>query len=52
MILAIGYRGSPDVLAPHLREREVARRTRRPLEEIVYEDEWGMASALFAEKQE
>jgi nitroreductase len=46
IILAIGYCGPPEVLPPHLHERETARRTRRPLEEIVYEDEWGQASAL------
>jgi nitroreductase len=52
MILTVGYRGHPDVLPPHLRQRETARRTRRPLEEIVYEDEWGLACSLFAGKQD
>lgn len=49
MMIGVGYVGSPDVLPPDLRLRETARRTRRPLEELVFEGTWGEASSLFAD---
>ena len=49
MVIAMGYLGEPDALPPALREREIGPRTRRPLEELVFEDAWGQASPLFAE---
>lgn len=40
-IIAIGYPGDPNVLADHLKQREVAPRTRRPITEFVFSGEWG-----------
>ncbi len=40
---AIGYLGDPDQLPGPLRQKELAPRERRPLSEIVYSGEWGMA---------
>ena len=37
---AIGYLGDPDALPEKLREREHLPRTRKPLDEIVFADEW------------
>lgn len=48
MVIATGYIGEAGLLPESLREREVGPRTRRPLEETVFEDEWGLASRLFA----
>ena len=50
VIVALGYLGDPNRLSGPLRERELAPRTRRPLEELVFEHEWGEASPLFAEE--
>jgi len=49
MMIAVGYLGSADALPDDLRVRETAARTRRPLEELVFEQAWGQASGLFAE---
>jgi nitroreductase len=49
MVIAIGYLGAPDALPDALRAREVGPRTRRPLEELVFEGGWGQASPLFAD---
>ena len=49
LIIAVGYLGSPEVLPPSLRTRETARRTRRSLEEMVFEDKWGQASNISSE---
>lgn len=48
MIIAAGYVGPSEILPDELRARETAPRTRRPLEEMVFEDAWGQASQLFA----
>jgi nitroreductase len=48
VVIAIGYLGAPDVLPDRLRERELGPRTRRPLEELVFEHAWGQASPLFS----
>jgi nitroreductase len=37
----IGYLGDPNSLPDKLRERELARRTRKPLSEIVFDGVWG-----------
>ena len=39
-MMAIGYPGSADDLPEDLRRREMAPRSRRPLEELVFEGEW------------
>lgn len=48
IVIAIGYLGDPEALPPELRAKETAPRTRRPLEEIVFEEAWGQSSPLFA----
>ena len=48
MMIAVGYRGPPDALPPDLLAREISPRTRRSLEELVFEEQWGQASTLFA----
>lgn len=50
LVIAIGYLGDPEKLSGTLRERELAPRTRRPLEELVFEHEWGEASPLFSDE--
>jgi nitroreductase len=47
IVLAVGYLGEPDVLPEPLRVRELAPRTRRPVEELVFEGTWGEPSTLF-----
>ena len=39
-MIAVGYQTSPDVLPKDLEEKEVADRTRRPLEECFFENSW------------
>lgn len=39
-VIALGYPGSPDVLHPKLRERELSPRERKPLSEFVFEGTW------------
>lgn len=48
IMIAVGYIGDPEALPPELRAKETAPRTRRPLEEIVFEEAWGQSSPLFA----
>lgn len=48
LMIAVGYLGSPEALPPDLRHHETAPRTRRPLEDFVFEGAWGQASPLFA----
>ncbi|GCE21665.1 nitroreductase family protein [Dictyobacter kobayashii] len=43
-VIAIGYPGSPDTLHPVLRERELAPRARKPLNEFVFEGSWQQAA--------
>ena len=47
-MIALGYPGTPDALPDDLREREVAPRTRKPLEEFVYEGHWEQTTAEVA----
>lgn len=49
MVIAVGYIGGADRLSPSLREKELGPRVRRPLEELVFEEDWGLASPLFAD---
>jgi hypothetical protein len=46
VVIAGGDLGSPDALSEALRLREVAPRTRRPVEELVFEGAWGLTSPL------
>jgi nitroreductase len=48
MMIAVGYLGSPDALPASLRIHEENPRSRRPLEDLVFEGAWGQASTLFA----
>src|SRR5437763_15662504 len=44
--LAIGYAGDPAALPEKLRERDLARRPRKPLTAFVFTGRWGMAAPL------
>ena len=44
--IAVGYPGDPEDLPEDLRARELAPRTRRPLEEFVFGESWGQTSPL------
>jgi hypothetical protein len=48
IVLAVGYLGDADALPDALRARELAPRTRRSVDELVYEGAWGEPSTLFA----
>ena len=43
-MIAVGYAGSPEALPEDLQEREGALRTRKPLEEFVFEGQWQLAA--------
>jgi nitroreductase len=45
-MIALGYQGDPQSLPPKLREREVALRTRKPLEKFVFSGRWGQTAAF------
>jgi len=49
VVIAVGYLGAPDDLSEGLRLRELAPRTRQPVDDLVFEDTWGEASSLFIE---
>jgi nitroreductase len=40
-VIALGYAGDPDSLTENLREREIARRQRKPLGTFVFSGAWG-----------
>ncbi|MEQ8765505.1 MAG: nitroreductase family protein [Planctomycetota bacterium] len=42
-MIAIGHRGDPDGLPDNLKERELSKRERKPLEEIGFGSKWGEA---------
>ncbi|MBD2412782.1 nitroreductase [Nostoc calcicola FACHB-389] len=44
--LAVGYPGDAQSLADGLRDREVAPRSRKPLQEFVFGGQWGSTSSL------
>jgi hypothetical protein len=48
-MIAIGYLGAADALPPPLRKHELGPRTRRPLEELVFEGAWGQSSSILTE---
>jgi len=45
-VIALGYPGDPDSLAENLRERETARRQRKPLQSFVFSGAWGHPAAI------
>ncbi len=44
--IAIGYAGDPKALPEGLRERDLARRPRKPLKEFVFGQKWGNISEI------
>ncbi len=40
-MMAMGYPGDPNELDPQLKERELASRERKPLQELVFSNQWG-----------
>jgi nitroreductase len=44
--IAIGYAGDPKALPEGLRERDLARRPRKPLKEFVFGQKWGNVSGI------
>ncbi|MBI4401625.1 MAG: nitroreductase family protein [Nitrospirae bacterium] len=44
--IALGYPGNPETLPESLRQRELAKRTRKPLREFVFTGRWGQPSPL------
>jgi nitroreductase len=40
-IIALGYKGNPEMLSPQLKERELKTRTRLPLSELIYINNFG-----------
>jgi nitroreductase len=44
--LAIGYRGDPETLPDALKQRDLAPRQRKPLEQFVFSGKWGEAFPL------
>jgi len=45
---AVGYPGKPDSLPERIREKELAPRTRKPLEQFIFTGRWGEVSPLVA----
>ncbi|MEM9301769.1 MAG: nitroreductase family protein [Pseudomonadota bacterium] len=46
IVLAVGYLGTDEALPQDVRDREREDRHRLPLEEILFEEDWGVASGL------
>ena len=46
-VIAAGYPGDPETLPENLKKREMLERSRKPLNEIVFESELGNPSSLF-----
>lgn len=44
--IAIGYEGDASFLTPELRNRQLAERSRRPLEEFIFSERWGNRSKI------
>ncbi len=44
--IAIGYPGEADTLPPPLRDRQLAPRSRKPLEALVFTGGWGQAASV------
>jgi nitroreductase len=50
-MIVIGYLGDAETLPEPLRERELAPRTRKPLEAFVFTGSWGQRSPLVARRE-
>jgi nitroreductase len=48
--MAIGYPGDPAQLHDQLRERELAPRSRKPLDSFIFTGKWGQVSPVLAKK--
>ncbi len=46
--IAVGYQGEPDSLPEPIRQKELAPRTRKPLDQFVFTGRWGELSPLVA----
>jgi nitroreductase len=46
--IALGYPGDPEALAEPLRQRQLAPRSRKPLEEIIFAGRWNRPSPIIA----
>lgn len=44
--IAIGYAGDPDKLPDDIKERDMARRPRKPIKEFIFSGKWGRVSSL------
>ena len=44
--VALGYPGNPDQLSDKLRQRELAKRSRKPVAEFVFTGRWGQTSTI------
>ena len=44
--IVLGYPGDPAILSEELRQRELAPRTRKPLESFIFQGAWGQTSPL------
>ncbi len=44
--IAIGYAGDPDKLPDDIKERDMARRPRKPIKEFIFSGKWGSISSL------
>jgi len=50
--IAVGYPGEPDTLEGDLRERETARRERKPLEAFVFGSAWGDSPTFLRDREQ
>jgi nitroreductase len=50
VVIAVGHLGPADVLPPDLHAREIGPRSRRALEELVFEETWGRAATFPGEQ--
>ncbi len=51
-MFALGYLGDPDSLPEKNREGELTARTRRPLRDFLFGEQWGVTSSLLTTDQE
>ena len=46
VVIAVGYKGDPENLPADIAAREENTRTRKPLSELIFEEEWGTTNQL------